>query len=334
MQIEKIDNPIQIKIEKCSIPILFLDSNIIIEFNKVLKEKSKQKNVEALKEIIKTLQILSKSNKIMIPYADQEEEVDYKINESNNIDILYQMSNGNKFKNHLLIQREQKEKLFQAFLNNETIIKFDYTEGFEEINKTDKDRTIFIKGLLNIFGKNTIYELQKEKMDRTNDLLTYQKTISKNEKFKEHLFKEFTYEGGKLFVKIVNKFDNGLKLTQNEKLHWEEFLYFAKKYSLQGDLTDQLLKYNEFLLSFYWWAVPYIDIERNINTYISLYEKFKPGDYKDTINSSCYLPFCNYYFTDNAMCRILKELSIDKKYNVKIYSFKNIVEFLKDLKKI
>jgi len=34
------------------------------------------------------------------------------------------------------------------------------------------------------------------------------------------------------------------------------------------------------------------------------------------------------------MCRILKELGFDKEYNVKIYSFKNIQEFLEDLKTI
>lgn len=334
MKIEQMENSIKVDISKSPIPILFLDSNIIIEMNKVLQNISKLEYKAELIEIIDILKILSMSNKIMIPYADQEWEINYGNNKSNNIDLLFTLSNGNKHKNHLLIQKEQKEKFFQSFLTNSNYIQFNYTDGFKNIDKKHSDNKIFIKGILNLFGDSVIYDLQQEKKDATSKLLSYQKTLDKKENFRDHLYKELTYEANILLPDVVRKIKQDIYLESHENDFLNEFIDFTMKYKFADSYKLQLLKYREFLLSNYWFAIPFVDIERNINTYISLNRSFKDGDRQDTINASCYLPYCNYYFTDNAMCKILKELNIDKKYNVKIYSFKSIKEFLIELKKI
>lgn len=334
MKIEQIENSIKVDIAKSPVPILFLDSNIIIEMNKVLQNISKFEYKAELIEVIDILKSLSISNKIMIPYADQEWEINYGNNKSNNIDLLFTLSNGNKYKNHLLIQKEQKEKLFQSFLTNSNYIQFNYTDGFQYINKKHSDSKIFIKGILKLFDDSIILDLQKEKEDAVSQLLSYQKMLDKKENFRDHLYKELTYEANKLLPDVARKLKQNIDLESHEKNFLNEFIDFTIKYKFADSLKLQLLKYREFLLSNYWFAVPYVDIERNINTYISLNGTFENGDRQDTINASCYLPYCNYYFTDNAMCRILKELNIDKKYNIKIYSFKSIEEFLIELKKI
>ena len=328
MEVEHIENPIKVNFIKSEIPIIFLDSNIIIEINKVLKNKCNSNYTDELKEIISLLKSKSKQNIIMVPYADQEDEVDYKKQDSNNIDFLFEISNGNQFKNHLLIQDEQKKRFFKAFLNNELSVNIDYQEGFNEINKQPGESHIFIKGLLNIFGNNTIKLLQDEKKRRTEKLQKYQQNLNKNETYKEHLVFELLYEFKKI-DKIIKKIIDGNTLSNDELTFLNSITDYKEK-----DNTTRIINIAKFYSGFYWFAVPYVDIERNLYTYISLYEKFKPGDNKDIINASCYLPYCNYYFTDNSMCRILQELDIDKKYNVKIYSFKNIKEFLEELKKI
>lgn len=334
MKIEQIENSIKVDIVKSTIPILFLDSNILIEINKILQNRSKSEYKSELIEIINLLKKLSINNMIMIPNADQEWEINYGNNKSNNIDILFTLSNGNKCKSYLLIQREQKEKLFQSFLTNNNCIELNYADGFKNIDKKHSDNKIFIKGILNLFGDSVIYDLQQEKKDATSKLLSYQKTLDKKENFRDHLYKELTYEANILLPDVVRKIKQNINLESYENDFLNEFIDFTMKYKFADSYKLQLLKYREFLLSNYWFAIPFVDIERNINTYISLNGTFKDGDRQDTINASCYLPYCNYYFTDNAMCRILEELNIDKKYNVKIFSFKNIKEFLIELKKI
>ncbi|MBQ7327715.1 MAG: hypothetical protein IJX00_01965 [Clostridia bacterium] len=334
MKIENIDNPIKVNFQKSNIPIIFLDSNMIIELNKVINNTSTIKYKAEVEKTLSILLELSEQNKLLIPYADQEEEIDYRQGKSNNIDILFKLSNGNYFKNYLRIQEEQIETLFKAFLNNNDKIKIDYNLGFEKITNTAKDANVFIKGKLYLLGKNIIQQIQDTKNFLVADLADYQKELLPTESYKEHLFKELTYEGHKLSNQILHKSQSQQPLNDLEREHWERFIDLSQKFKLQGDLSCQYITYCKFLLGYYWFAVPFVDIERNIRTYISLNQKFKRGDYQDTINASCYLPYCNYYFTDNAMRKMLINIGIDKKYNVKLYSFENIHEMNLELSKL
>ncbi len=334
MRVEFIENPIKVKIIKSEIPILFLDSNILIELNKINNGSSTIKYQRELKILSQMLFDLTQCDKLMVPIADQELEIDYRKNKNNNIEILFKLSNGNKFQNSLIIEREQKEKLFEAFTQGKKEVSIHYTGGFSDIDKKSFERKTFIKGIINLLGTNIIDELRKEKQIRTVELIEYQKTIDKKETFKEHLVKEFLHEGLFLNKKVIEKITKGERLSQNENNYWNEFVYFARKYQLKGDLTEQIIEYCNFQIGFYWFAIPFIDIERNMNTYISLFQKFEPGDYVDIVNASRFLPYCNYYITDNKMCRILKELEIDKRYNVKIYSLKTINDLIDELKNL
>ena len=334
MKIENIDNPIKVNLHKSNIPIIFLDSNIIIELNKVINNTSTIKYKTELEKLLSILLKLSEQNKLLIPYADQEEEIDYRQGKSTNIDILFNLSNGNHFKNYLRIQEEQIEILFKAFLNNNDKVKINYNLGFEKITNTAKDTKVFVKGKLYLLGNNIIQQIKDRKNSLVADLLDYQKELHFTESYKEHLFNELTYEGHKLSRQVIDKINNQEKFSGLEKEFWERFLLLSKKFQLQGDLECQYIIYCQFLLGWYWFAVPFVDIERNIRTYISLNQKFKQGDYQDTINASCYLPYCNYYFTDNAMRKMLINIGIDKKYNVKLYSFENIHDMNLELSKL
>lgn len=328
MKIETIKTGIEVNVEKSKQPIIFLDSNLIIEFNKLLKNKSNDKRIEKLFDLIK---IGANEFSIQCPVAEQEMEVGYGKNHSDNIDLLFHLCNGCRFKNSLQIESIERMIFLDAFMKNKTQIMIDYQTFFDKIDVKRKTSNIYIKEVARLFIDDISTKIRDQKIQLEQALNDYKNHLPK-ELFKEHLFKEFMAESMQL-DKIVDKLNNKGPLTNFQKDIVEIFIELYKKFDMTYD--EKMINFLKFTSGIYWFEIPYIYIHRNLHSYkVVIEQKYEQGDFFDINNASLYFPFCNFYYTDNKMAKILKELGLDVKYNTKVYCYKNIDDLIVELEKL
>ena len=324
-------NPICLTVKKSDIPIIFLDSNILIELTKIKNDISKNEYKAELEQLYDLLIKGIKQNQIICPKAMQDMEIGFVKSKQHNLKILNKLSKGIEFKSEDEIRKDQTDLLFSKFLKNKKEITISFEDAF--INNPLKKKGMVIN-LNHIWPDNVAKRIQAEKIDRTESLNKLKESGDYRKNFKEQLCREMTFELGTLIPKMRKKILQQQKLTWYEKKFWYEHQTRMKKFKIKGDDNERLSKYLAFMSSTYYFQIPFLFIDRNITTYILLYGKFDNGDFIDSKNASAYLPYCNYYFTDKKQHNLLKKLKLDKKYQTEVFCLKNVEKLIKKLEEI
>ena len=207
-----LNTDISIKVAKSKQPIIFLDSNIIIEINKLILGKKQDKKIEKLFDLLK---IGTSEFSIQTPIANQEIEVDYGKKHQGNMSILWKLSRGNKFKSTFEIEQIERDLFFKYMHQNEKNIPLDYKLFFDKIDVDTSTINIFIKEIAKLIDKNIVQSLSNTKIKIANDLKVFY-TKNKESSFAQQFQRELFAEGEALH-QIVSKIKNGEKFTPYQK---------------------------------------------------------------------------------------------------------------------
>ena len=314
MKIQDNLTKLNISIQKSHTPIIFLDSNYIIEFNKVLMSKSENIKFERLFDI---LNILASEQLIQCPIADQELEVGYGKNKEQNPLILAKLSNGIKFKNFVNIETLEQRIFFDAFIHSVQHIVLDYQLGLK--NTKSPDISIIITD-------DDILALQKMKLEiaqKMNNLKADKKNLSFDKLLKDEIYSE-----GRTFIRYLK----GREMQPIPESFYKGIIEMYDDIVSSNNLTvneETLQSFVDFLFSDYWIEVPYCYIKKSLFASMLFSDrKFKKSDYMDISNACHFLPFCNVFLTDKHIANCMIELGLDRKYNTSIFSSTNIDELI------
>lgn len=322
---------------KCDIPIIWLDTSIIIKIvkwkNNSLKNKS---DLKTIPEIYKTIRKLVDSRKIICPIADQREEIYW--NDNLTLEVLSSLSKGIKFKFRLSIEKYQIQQFMKAYLEepSEVIISYNHAFKRDPIKELMEEKKYVI--LVNMPKLESVHDIEQKKENLKNQIEDIRINAQKRkEKFEQRLGLE--YEG--CLNAILKLGSNSLKKITIQKdfslencdnlLALAEPLSWWKHFNGEPNGLKGLIK---FYLSDVFKEIPIIEIKCKVLAKILTESTgVNVGDVMDIDQISAVLPYCNYLVVDRAMKHWLLKLNLDKKYKTNIFSMSNYASLLEILNK-
>lgn len=316
---------LETEIIKSNIPIMWLDTAIIIKIAKI--KNGMMENYPYKQELIdlyNTIIAKRKKKKLICPKGDQEEEIilgEEVIKESKT--IQEQLSYGIRFLHRYQIRDIQLENVMRASIKGNKLT-LNYKEAFfnDPINELMRKKE-FIIMINSTISHEDIDKMKQNKFNIMNrwEELRKQKT-AEHITYDQQLQTEYwgTHEYFSIRInQIMNKLDK-FTLTSDDII---EYAHLYKLIDTWNDLSATSEGYaglKEFLKSEYMKQVPYIDISSKLTaTSITGESSIESGDSMDVNQLAAVIPYCNYIITDRKMKNRIIFRGIDKTYSTEIY---------------
>lgn len=313
-------------------PIVWLDTNVIINMRDALVSKSLTAQQKIFFDLYNILLQKVDDNKIICPFLGQRNEYSEGDHLIESDDILLKLSKGFQISGWR-ISDAQFGRMLENFINNK--------EEFELL-KDDFDTPLNSK--LNSKLKIIILQEGSQKDNRTKlfQYLTKRKQEIKSLNLNYDEIYNEEYKARELAldisVKAVKDHYKYFKLDFNEHDATYYHLYPLIKLKEITNITDEKLlikKIKDFFKSEYFFKIPYEVINTTIVSKL-LYETdtIKYSDIGDIENISRILPYASYIITEKRMVHLIRSTKMDSTFNTKIYNFKEIQKFIHEIEKL
>ena len=332
------------QIIKPPIPIIFLDTFFFIDLVKNRHLSIKSPIFPKQLELIDLIHKLTKQKKVLCPQGDQEEEYELGKYEDEIREEQVKLSYGISVTYHWGVKNWQTQIATKAYLEKQEVVVYDYKSIFQNDPIKELDRALSQPYIVDCHiptPKEWIEKKKKTKQELAEEFEELRKEkIKMNIKFSDWVKHEKlgTHDA------ILNTIKSVLpKLIRQEALTEEEIngLQLLGDYSAyyshyaKGDADPKEVM--AFLRSDYYGSIPYIDIQSEL--FASLLTQ--SGAVKDTDNFDFHqvsqtFPFSSYFLTDSSLKHRLttNPLAYDKKYDVKVYSIREIEGLMLELSKL
>jgi len=325
------------------IPIIWLDTNVIIDIAQAKNGLIEEKNIkERALKIYNTVYKLVREKKIICVEGEQRNEYGNRIFLTKECDnILTELTLGLKLQNVLITKQFQIQEMMKVYLKKtkefelREIDIFD-NEPIENFNRSSSTRFIIaVRESINdkqrdenIKNRNSISKsCEKIRINNIKNEKTYSQQLRDEYASNIKVVTDFLE---KMIVKAKNKtlrIDDILLKRTLDPLEWWKY-ETGKKFDLEG------LK--KFYLSEEFKNIPHIKIFSKMYARL-LTDKnrnIKVSDEMDIAQISVLLPYCDYIITDAELNDRIKHLKFDEKYNVKTFSLKCFEQFISELDKL
>ena len=320
----------EIIVNKYNIPVIYLDTFVIIDLVRSIYGKDKEKVIWG-NSVIGEINRLTSNKKAIFPEADQYSEIDAGkrlIPETQK--LLLQISKGIQFKDYITIEDIQTKRLMKAYVQKEKEILFEPEDSFIK-NPYDliNNKNHYLIGIYTSNSENEINE-KKERI----------KNIKNKETFEERLTTEKMYHFDKI-EDIHEKMYKNKKATKEDEIEIKQFIFKPFEWFIEysdnlkiTDIKEQIIELKKFFASEYFFNIPFIDIRLQLTSDLMMgNEIISTGDYQDIHEISAIMPYAQYMIVDKRMTYRIKKLNLDKKYNTKLIKFsKDFLPFLISIK--
>lgn len=335
---------IKIIIEKSSIPLIWIDTSIIIKMAKLkLKEKISEEEKGRIRYLYDIIGNEVNKKKLLCPGADQQEEIEIGGRLENECrEIQTQLSLGIKMQHRQGIEDFLIAKFMKAYIDKVREINLCYKNLFhgDPIKELEEalSRPFIISvhlptapGVLNRSKKSKIdlpVELEKLRKEKIAAGITF-------EQEREVEFKGLLEASLELKRRLIEKLINNEPIDVWDFLGAEVMLNYERLWEIYKGQPPGLQGLVQFFLSDYFKQIPQVEI------ICSLYAKIltsttpiKPGDSMDIKQIATILPVFDLVITDKSMENHIKSLNYHKKYNTTVLAlrdFKEIKSFFEKL---
>ena len=321
----------EVRIQKNHIPILYLDSCILIELARCVSNHSSSTYKQEISELYDVLISLMRNGKILCPSGNQLQEMGVSKGREMAKNFLFRFTNA-ELCNPFLVAETQMDLGYQAYIARTKFLDFNCSLVLDEKRFFDSPFTVHVSP---IYSRDQLEELKQEKLNGVAVL----------NKMKEDGSIAANYE-----VQLKNELESDfyffLRSIENYRSSFEAFVRYLDQLGMVykrtrihvEDLSDPRIldavdKHNRFLLSDYHHKLPYKWIEAVLWAHrMQRPNKIVQGDNLDTVWAAAYLPFVDCVVTDNAFCALLKQSGLAELYGTKVYCFKTLDSLLEDLK--
>jgi len=311
-------------IEKCPIPIVWLDTSIITNITKWKNNFTLQPLQEKriVKLFNKLIQLIG-NGKIICPMADQESEI--WAHRDSWLKTMNSLSLGIRTKSELDIYNSQLTKSMKAYVDDENDIYISYLDIFSN-NPIEQLQTAISKNFYVCINRDIIggtsyqYNLKKELYEQVEE----QRKINVKNKisFSEQLDKEYSSRIETLILQLKQSYVDLFLLDKNDTNSFfcvETLMSELYKWAEVSGKNDDINGLVNFHYSNYYKEMPITNLSCNICAYLMTKDsKIETGDSMDVKHISTVMPYTNLFITDRKMRNYLKQNKFDKMYNVKI----------------
>lgn len=342
--VSMVEKMLQINIEKSPMPLIWLDSSIIIHMTKAkVGEKIDVELKKRVGYLYNTIRKFTREKKLLCPLAEQEEEVELGDRlEDECRKILIDLSLGIVTKCGIEIEDYLISIFMKAYIENSDTINLSYKDIFRRDPIRELDERLKDQFIVNVHIPKTKDFLEDIKKSKVSSHTDYERlrcqNISNGVNFEEQLKIEFrgTHDG---LIEKIRRFNE--KIKNKKQIDCSEFLgvdgivsYGNCWDSFKGE-PPGLNGLFQFLLSDYHNRVPRIEIMCNLFAKILTgTTPVKSGDSMDIQQLSCILPYFDMIITDKTMKYYIETLEFQKKYNTKVFALKNFDEIRKYFKNL
>lgn len=297
-------------IEKSPVPIIWLDTSIVIDMTLwKLGRPIEKKQKERVSFLYNTIYTLTRKKRIICPEADQKEEI-WK-GRSECLQSMLELSLGIRALYSESIKYSQAALFMDAFINKKNTVQIKYQDFFEndpteQLSSTSKYIVSVDLGLM-----EDPELIKKRNLDQINRLEKLRQSIvSKEISFEEQLEKEYKAE-----LDTVST----ISRKNKENLNYIDFMSVNDYWIYWNQLDCSFSKFLAFLTSPFYRKIPKINIDCQISAKILTgNDPFKTGHKMDIVHSSSAIPYVNIFITDRYMKKIICDLGIDITYNTKV----------------
>lgn len=323
-------NP-QIIISKMKIPVIYLDTNILIELCKHEKGNCTDKHKDDIGKLYEKLVNLMQSKKILCPLGNQLVEIGLTKNRNDTKLFLTRFTNS-KFYLPDQIYNAQLDLGYYAYRNKDPQILLQANDIFENENCSLQQSDLF--GLL----KESWVIAQQEKAKKREIAITLN-----NFKKSDILSKEFTIQYGRELLadyQVLQHIRDKIKRVPEIILDYFDYLIpicmRVESNNPSEFIFDEksCVNYLDFLASSYQGKLPYIHTRAILYTHtLQRPNKIVSSDKLDILWASAYLPFIDYAVTDEKFCKLINDSGLADEYQAKVYNFSTIESLLDELSK-
>lgn len=317
-------------VKKNDIPMIYLDTFIMIELAKYSYGNCTDPHKEEIGEIFALLTQLLNAKKILCPLGNQLKEMGMSHGRKSSKNFLLNLTNIT-LKLPFQIKEDELEIGYRAFIAESTFIDLPCSTVIDPTGDSDTRFKIHVSP---VYSKGTVEKLRDSKLNTTNILNDIKKRKLVEADFESQLWCELQAD----YQLLCNAFAQHNFPSGNLNLLPDELWAFYKRTgtSYQSGIPLGIFEqYIHFLLSSYHHNLPYQRIEAVLWAHLMQRSNtIKNGDRLDIMWASSYLPFIDYAITDNAFCALLNDSGLSDHYDVKVFSatsFRNIINELKQL---
>jgi len=326
---------IGLNIDKSPIPLIWIDTSIVIKMAKLkVEEKIDKLEKERAQYLYDAIKRKTNNKQLLCPEADQKEEYDVGERlEEECRRIQTELSLGILMKHRQSIEDLFIDKFMRAYINKEMEINISYKDLFYRDPLEELEEKISKKFVISVDmfpPKALITRRKKTKKSLQRNLEALRKrNITTGITFEQQLETEFrgTLDG---YLLLLEKFLS--RLEKGQVLFWDflgttNILLYEKLWNNYGGQPPGLKGVSQFFLSDYFKQIPKIEIVCHLYAKILTGAvPIKSGDAMDIKQISTILPFFNFIITDKYMKHVIETLGYHKKYSTDILALKNFNE--------
>lgn len=300
----------EILINKSPIPIIWLDTSIIIDMTLwKLGKPIEPKQKDRVSFLYNTIYALTRKKKIICPQADQKEEIWKGRPEC--LQSMLELSLGIRALYSESIKYNQAALFMDAFINGKDVVQIKYQDFFESdpIEQLSSTSKYIVSVDLGLIEDPEL--IKKRNIDQTNRLEKLRKKIvSEGILYEEQLEKEYQAELDT--VSMISK-------KPLENLNHIDFMSVNDYWIYWNNQNSSFSEFLTFFSSPFYRIIPKINIDCQISAKILTgNDPFKTGHKMDIVHSSSAIPYVDIFITDRQMKKIICDLKIDNMYNTKI----------------
>ena len=319
-----------IHIKKSEIPMVYLDTCIMIELLRYENGVCKSEYYKEIEELYDILAKLIGKKKILCPLGHQLIEMGISEKREKARNFLYSFTNA-QLQEPEIIEKEELDFGYQAYCNEQPTMVFDA----EFVIEKDKNpASQFNVHVTPIYKKTKLERLKAEKKNTVNLL----NAVKKSQKIAANLEQQLALELQADFQVFKFILEHAFDSEEALIVFFDSIRNILSRVGCEvnvfnPDCISAVEKHNGFLLSCYHHRLPYVWIQSVLWAHrMQQGKKIEDGDRLDTVWAAAYLPFIDYALTDINFCDLLQSTGLSKQYNVQVYSVKTLCKFISKLK--
>jgi hypothetical protein len=334
---------IKLNIQKSPIPLIWLDSSIIIHMAKSKTGKIDDELKEKVDYIYDTIHLLVRKRKLLCPSAEQEEEFDRNSTTDNECRKIQTSLSLRLSPYHRIEIEDYLIRIYmKSYIEKTETINLSYLDIFngDPIKKIDDQlQKEFIVDVSFRKPKSFVDDIRKSKQSTqiSNENARCHNIVN-GITFEEELKKQFdgTHDG---FIEKIRRYNDKVKkqdyIDDAEQAGFNWIISLIEWWDSCGGKPSGPKGLFQFLRSEYHDQIPSIEIMCNLFAKILTGSApVKPSDSMDIQQLSCVVPFYNMLITDKTMRHYVESLKFDEKYGTKVFAlndFEDIKKFLTNL---
>ncbi|MCR8843432.1 hypothetical protein NQ117_07030 [Paenibacillus sp. SC116] len=330
-----------IQMKRSSIPILWLDTNVVIDMTKY-RENAELKDLQRdrVSKLINVIYQKTRSGKLLYVEGDQDEEINSLNKEAHKTQSFLSM--GIKLQYRKAIHDDQLFAFMDAYVNKRDAVILDYRDAFysDPVEKLKDRNNGYIDGLIisaySEVTKTEIQERTKRKevvLGQLNELR--QTLLDTGVTYEQQLQTE--YAGVIQAIRVViekmrDKLMRGLSISTED---YDQISIITELERTWGQVTDSREGLIEFLQSDCYKQIPFVDIASKL--FAKIVTSITPvvsGDSMDVEHISTVLPYSDIIVTDRKMKNRIVQLGLDKKYEARVFCLNDIENILSEIEKL